>query len=925
MKLNKCKSFLFLVLGLMVLALPANAQISKSGQNLAEKIGVSKAAKDIDEWIKLNLRDGTIKADGTAEYNEMIKERNEVVRKIKELEKHYETTKDIIAQGVLAETVLGELKVKDAIGEVVKRISSFIFDPNEMDIDTQNEDADSLIKLYNEAIAELNDKIAKMKAQKNSDGSDGCMGSQYIQTSSGQYGANGYWQKIDRCEGLRADIKRIQDRIDWVKRFKIFVSKIAPLRQKLAVLPEPGGLKGESYVYTTPKGQKILFEKDGDTIRTVGGVSGGCIPMPAKLAEIKSCLFCPLFKTIFNASQKVATNAFRTMGKDIAKLMLIGFALYVAFSVIKLVSAFTKQDGPKFITGLLLQAFKVLFAYALLVNSGEIYKWIIGPMIAAGMEFGMSLLFEAGNAYLKSCETSKIAVEAGILPSYVYVKLECFIRAVQAEIAVPQTVGSTLMCVARNAGAGSLDVIIAKVNLWDFSMMFQGLIIFCFAWLISLAFAFYLMDAVVRLGIVGALMPFLIACWPFGPTKSYTKKGWDMFMNSFFTFVMVGLVVSINVQLMGQALTGAKGGFGAIIDALNGNVIKDLKDLLDIGLGGFLILIACCLFGFQLTGKASSLAGQMSGGGGGDIGANIGGLAASGAKAGATKIGGMAISAGKATAKQGGRVIKTTAKNIGNGALRGMGFAAGKMFGKKGGTSASSGNTPSNSRTPINAQQNRHNSAPETMHNSNADLRNRDLQDKLEQERKMRGDTSALGSSTNLDQQKLAQEAGPRNNGNGGSHNPVMRQDVQQSMQEADNNIHNYVGNKQDNDAAWAKYQGSETSLHQAKSDYENAKRMAAGAKGTPDEAKYAAAAEKAAAKYAGVQKSHSKNEEAVQATQDKMNNAAMSAYVNQQKAIAQRNGKAFDENAAREYARTHLDEVKSNLDAIIKSNPKYN
>ncbi|MFR6464237.1 MAG: hypothetical protein ACLUQJ_01820 [Alphaproteobacteria bacterium] len=85
--------------------------------------------------------------------------------------------------------------------------------------------------------------------------------------------------------------------------------------------------------------------------------------------------------------------------------------------------------------------------------------------------------------------------------------------------------------------------------------------------------------------------------------------------------------VSINVELLGQGLTGSKGGFDAIMKALNGNNVQELKELLDIGFAGFLVLVACCLFAFKLTGQASDLAGTMAGGGGPKIGANIGGLA----------------------------------------------------------------------------------------------------------------------------------------------------------------------------------------------------------------------------------------------------------------------------------------------------------
>lgn len=127
------------------------------------------------------------------------------------------------------------------------------------------------------------------------------------------------------------------------------------------------------------------------------------------------------------------------------------------------------------------------------------------------------------------------------------------------------------MCVSRNEAASGN---VLSVPIPDFSMLFQGLIIWVFAWLISLAFAFYLVDATVRLGIVGALMPFLIASWPFKVTSKYTNQGFTMFMNTFFTYAFMGLVVSINIQLMGISLTGGQGGLDAIEEALNGNSVK---------------------------------------------------------------------------------------------------------------------------------------------------------------------------------------------------------------------------------------------------------------------------------------------------------------------------------------------------------------
>lgn len=371
---------------------------------------------------------------------------------------------------------------------------------------------------------------------------------------------------------------------------------------------------------------EYYFIMEGDKFQSITGVTRGCVPLPAKLAESRSCIYCPLFKTIFNAAQSMSTKAYDKLAGPLANVMLIGFAIVIAFMVLKNVSSFTKQDAPKFVTELLVNMFKVLVAYYMLKNANIVYGYIVGPVLKAGFEFGSSLLF-AENKYLAACDVSKTLqnVSNGVMPAYLYTNLDCFIRAVQAEVAVPQSVGSSLMCVARNAGKESIGPV--RNVLWDFGMMFQGFAIWVMGWIISLAFAFYLIDATIQLGIIGALMPFLIACWPFKATRNYTSKGWGIFMNTFFVYVFMGLVVSINVELLGQGLTGSKGGFDAIMKALNGNNVQEFKELLDIGFAGFLVLVACCLFAFKLTGQASDLAGTMAGGGGPKIGANIGGLA----------------------------------------------------------------------------------------------------------------------------------------------------------------------------------------------------------------------------------------------------------------------------------------------------------
>ena len=176
------------------------------------------------------------------------------------------------------------------------------------------------------------------------------------------------------------------------------------------------------------------------------------------------------------------------------------------------------------------------------------------------------------------------------------------------------------------------------------------------------------------MGIIGALMPFLIACWPFKLTSSYTKKGFEMLLNSFFIFVFIGLVVSINLELVNAALgqstrnyqqcsdesckTGEVkvGALEKIYEAMNSQNEEELKELTDLTGMQFLILIFCCIFGFKFMGQASSLAGKMSSGGMKAIAPSIATMGAS-----------AAMSTGKGVTKP---IRKAVSDRIDNGANR---------------------------------------------------------------------------------------------------------------------------------------------------------------------------------------------------------------------------------------------------------------
>lgn len=516
-------------------------------------------------------------------------------------------------------------------------------------------------------------------------------------------------------------------------------------------------------VYKLPNGEDVVLAAD---MTAVSGTMEGCIPMPVKLEQMKTCIFCPLFLILYNTAEAMATVSFDTLAGGFKTLLLIGFALYIAYMTLKQVSSFTKQDAPKYITEALTMAFKVFLAWLILTNGAELYRLGLEPLLSGGIEFGQSFLTHqnAGTVDVASCNNTGATTATGYFYSHnLYNKIDCFIRKVTQEIAVSQSMGSSFMCVARNSGEH-------WYGMWDLTMFFTGFIIWAFAWMISLAFAFYLIDAIIRLGIIGALIPFLVAAWPFKITQGYTGKGWGIFMNAFFTFVFMGLVISVNIELSAQAATGGEGGVEKIIELMNGDNVDELLKVMNIGLSGLIFLILCCVFGFKLCAEAASLASQMGGPGGSGIGSKVGSAAAGAAKGLATRAGKLGWGAAKVAADiplgKSGASIKDRAHNTFDKAAKAFNnklTPAGRVGGAGGGAQ---GTTQNSGGAPTDQDQNPAADEENTQNTQQNDTQQQDTQQ--QQNRGNRNQTSETTPETENTSSQQSSGSAPHNSNNNG-------------------------------------------------------------------------------------------------------------------------------------------------------------
>ena len=102
-----------------------------------------------------------------------------------------------------------------------------------------------------------------------------------------------------------------------------------------------------------------------------------------------------------------------------------------------------------------------------------------------------------------------------------------------------------------------------------------------------------------------------------------------MFLNTFFNFVMMGIIVATIVGISGQALSVGISQ-EQLINLVNSDSIEGLEGAIKIGGLQMLMVIVCCFMCFKLPGEAGRLASKFASGAQlGSLGGNLGGTAAS--------------------------------------------------------------------------------------------------------------------------------------------------------------------------------------------------------------------------------------------------------------------------------------------------------
>jgi len=461
-------------------------------------------------------------------------------------------------------------------------------------------------------------------------------------TDMSQYEDTGIkWGEVtttnDNCYKLKIAAWTELDRYSSLYTKAVVVFGIAGRESNLpysCVCPE-GSNETQCTAYTN---DRLEEQKTGDK----------CETFATYLSSLSSCPLCPLFQVVLNTDAKIADVAWRSLGKALKSIVMIFFLVYLALETLKIVSNVAGSSMGSYLKSVLILGFKATLTYLLLDNSAYVYGYFISPVLQAGLDMGTSLISisaeQASVCLNNNANVDFVATPGNVLDASLLDSIMRTVRCYGHTATIMPSVGKGLICHGW-ANDGSL--------LPNFGMWLSGILFFVFGLFIWLVVSFYLIDCTVQLGMLCGVIPVLVACWPFKITQSYAIKGVQLIMNTFFNYVMLGIVLLLGVEIVNFATGQKSGSMDMFMDAMNNNNLQKLYEIANLDGIEILILVICSIFAFKLIENTNALADKFSKGTGMNIASRIGGMAASAGVA-------AAVGGGNIGAKVGGAMLDET-------------------------------------------------------------------------------------------------------------------------------------------------------------------------------------------------------------------------------------------------------------------------
>ena len=260
---------------------------------------------------------------------------------------------------------------------------------------------------------------------------------------------------------------------------------------------------------------------------------------------------------------KIAMGMYAKITDGALPLMMIAFALWTIFRLLKFVGSFT-EDSPAEIWNEIVRKLFVCLICGLIASSTTQILWLLNtvvfPIYYAFLELGAAILNSAGDGSNFKAGSTVLSFfqEKLTLNEPVMCSAPAIGKASIESLSFPdgpRTMMNCMICTVNERLTLGFFLSFKVMDAPGFMSLITGLfILICFT-IVKLGFIFYLVDSIFRFTMMAIILPILIMSYAFKQTSSWAKNGFLTIINSAALMMFMGIMMSMALLAMEKIIT----------------------------------------------------------------------------------------------------------------------------------------------------------------------------------------------------------------------------------------------------------------------------------------------------------------------------------------------------------------------------------
>lgn len=323
-----------------------------------------------------------------------------------------------------------------------------------------------------------------------------------------------------------------------------------------------------------------------------------------KVAEMEkkyqsSCYSCIVVKTLLEKFINACTRVSDLCRRAAVQVLLVATLLWVAFWALKTISSVASLEPSSIVNTLLIQGFKILFAYVVIESGIEVFMiHVVSPILVAGADFGTAILANSQSQLSMTPSPDYTYSGVELLSADMLNKIMGFNESLDRVVSTNLVIGHAITCHSVNAGAWvnhsilSFQIIVPNIWIW-----LCGAAIWFAGFMLVLAVSYYLLDISFKIGIAIMIFPLLMALWPFSITAGKVKTCIKTMLSSAAIFAFLAITTSYAMAMISVTLRDVP----ELFERVEKGDSKWISDTFDITGPYFILILFAYLYSIKLV------------------------------------------------------------------------------------------------------------------------------------------------------------------------------------------------------------------------------------------------------------------------------------------------------------------------------------